>query len=45
MIAISEAQLQPLLQAVLDPGSGRALGEAKANRSVKFTGDDVAIEV
>ena len=45
MTAISEAQLQPLLQAVVDPGCGRALGEAKAVRSVKVEGADVAIDI
>lgn len=45
MTAISEALLQPLLQAVTDPGSGRTLGEAKAIRSVKLEGADVAIDV
>lgn len=45
MTAISEAQLQPLLQAVIDPGSGRSLGEAKAIKSVKVDGADVAIAV
>jgi ATP-binding protein involved in chromosome partitioning len=45
MTAISEAALQPLLQAVIDPGSGRTLGEAKAIRAVKVEGADVAIDV
>ena len=45
MTAISEARLQPLLQAVIDPGSGRTLGEARALKSVKVEGADVAIEV
>lgn len=45
MTAISEAQLQPLLQAVVDPGTGRTLGEARAIKSVKVSGSDVAIAV
>ncbi|MCE4554509.1 iron-sulfur cluster carrier protein ApbC [Pelomonas cellulosilytica] len=45
MTAISEAQLQPLLQAVVDPGSGRTLGEAKAIKAVRFDGADVAIDI
>ncbi|MEO6278824.1 iron-sulfur cluster carrier protein ApbC [Roseateles sp.] len=45
MTAISEAALQPLLQAVAGPDGGRTLGEAKAIKSVKLTGSDVAIAV
>ncbi|NCT84727.1 MAG: iron-sulfur cluster carrier protein ApbC [Comamonadaceae bacterium] len=45
MTAISDAQLQPLLQAVVDPGSGRPLGEAKAIKAVKVDGADVAIDI
>jgi len=45
MTAISEAQLQPLLQAVTDPGSGRTLGESKALKAVRVAGSDVTIEV
>ena len=45
MTAISDAQLQPLLQAVVDPGSGRRLGEAKALKSVRIEGADVSVEV
>jgi ATP-binding protein involved in chromosome partitioning len=45
MTAISDVQLQPLLQAVVDPGSGRPLGEARAIKSVKVEGADVAIAV
>ncbi len=45
MSAISEAQLQPLLQAVVDPGSGRTLGESRALKSVKVDGADVSVEV
>ncbi|MBI3345907.1 MAG: iron-sulfur cluster carrier protein ApbC [Burkholderiales bacterium] len=45
MTAISEALLQPLLQAVVDPGSSRSLGEAKAIKSVKVDGSDVVLEV
>ncbi|MFG6462313.1 iron-sulfur cluster carrier protein ApbC [Roseateles sp. DXS20W] len=45
MTAISEAQLQPLLNAVTDPGSGRTLGESRAIKSVKVSGSDVAIAV
>ena len=44
MTAISEAALQPLLQAVAAP-DGRTLGEAKAIKSVKVSGSDVAIAV
>jgi ATP-binding protein involved in chromosome partitioning len=45
MTAISEAALQPLLQAVVDPETGRALGEAKAIKSVKVSGRDVMVAV
>ncbi|MBA4217790.1 MAG: iron-sulfur cluster carrier protein ApbC [Proteobacteria bacterium] len=45
MPQISEAQLQPLLQAVTDPGSGRTLGESKALKNVRVDGADVTIEV
>lgn len=45
MTAISEAQLQPLLQAVVDPETGRTLGEARAIRSVKVSGSDVAVDI
>jgi len=45
MTAISEAALQPLLQAVVDPGSGRTLGEAKAIKSVKVEGSAVVVDV
>jgi ATP-binding protein involved in chromosome partitioning len=45
MTAISDAQLQPLLQAVVDPGSGRTLGEAKALRSVRVDGADVTVDI
>jgi len=45
MTAISETQLQPLLQAVVDPGSGRTLGETRALRSIKVEGADVAVEI
>ncbi|MFT7772381.1 MAG: iron-sulfur cluster carrier protein ApbC [Roseateles sp.] len=45
MTAISEVQLQPLLQAVVDPGNGRTLGEARAIKSVKVEGADVAVDV
>ena len=45
MTAISDAQLQPLLQAVVDPGSGRALGESKALRSVRVDGSDVTVDI
>ena len=45
MTAISEAQLQPLLQAVIDPGTGRSLGEAKALKSVRVDGADVVVDV
>ncbi len=45
MSAISEAQLQPLLQAVVDPGSDRTLGESRALKSVKVDGADVSVEV
>ncbi len=45
MTAISEAQLQPLLNAVTDPGSGRTLGESRAIKSVQVNGSDVAIAV
>jgi ATP-binding protein involved in chromosome partitioning len=44
MTAISEAALQPLLQAVADP-EGRPLGEARAIKSVTVSGSDVAIAV
>jgi ATP-binding protein involved in chromosome partitioning len=43
MTAISETQLQPLLQAVTDPGSGRTLGEARALKSVRVDGTRVAV--
>ena len=45
MTAISEALLQPLLHAVVDPGSARSLGESKALRSIKVEGADVAVDV
>jgi len=45
MTAISEAALQPLLQAVIDPGCGRALGESRAIRAVQIAGDDVTVEI
>src|ERR1700741_3032697 len=45
MTAISEAPLQPLLKAVVDPGCGRTLGEARALKAVKVEGADVAIDV
>ncbi|KQW52286.1 MULTISPECIES: iron-sulfur cluster carrier protein ApbC [unclassified Roseateles] len=45
MTTITEAQLQPLLQAVLDPGSGRTLGEARALKSVRVDGAKVAIDI
>ena len=45
MTAISDAQLQPLLQAVLDPGSGRTLGQDKAVKAVKVDGADVAVDI
>ncbi len=45
MTAISEAQLQPLLQAVVDPGSARTLGEAKALRAIQVQGGDVAVDI
>lgn len=45
MTAITDAQLQPLLQAVVDPGSGRTLGEAKALRAVRVDGADVSVEI
>lgn len=45
MTAISEATLRPLLQAVVDPGTGRDLGAAKAIRAVQVQGSDVAVEV
>jgi len=45
MTAISEAQLQPLLQAVVDPETGRTLGAARAIRSVKVSGSDVDVDV
>ena len=45
MTVISEAQLQPLLQAVVDPGSGRTLGEAKALKSVQVDGANVSIDI
>lgn len=45
MTAISDVQLQPLLQAVIDPGSGRPLGETRAVKSVKVEGPDVAVEI
>ncbi|WP_422013481.1 iron-sulfur cluster carrier protein ApbC [Roseateles sp.] len=45
MNAISEAQLQPLLQAVVDSGSSRTLGDARALKSVKVDGGDVVIDV
>ncbi|MCY4754539.1 iron-sulfur cluster carrier protein ApbC [Pelomonas aquatica] len=45
MTAISEAQLQALLQAVTDPCSGRTLGETRAIRSVRVEGADVVVDV
>ncbi|RZJ07201.1 MAG: iron-sulfur cluster carrier protein ApbC [Rubrivivax sp.] len=45
MTAISEAALQPLLQAVADPGSARTLGDAKALKSVRIDGADVSVDV
>ncbi|MGQ3054674.1 MAG: iron-sulfur cluster carrier protein ApbC [Roseateles sp.] len=45
MTTITEAQLQPLLQAVLDPGSGRTLGEARALKSVRVNGASVAVDI
>ena len=45
MTAISEALLQPLLQAVVDPGSSRTLGDAKAIKSIKVDGSDVVLDV
>ena len=45
MTAITEAQLQPLLQAVLDPGSGRSLGESRALKSVRVDGAKVAVQI
>jgi len=45
MTAISDAQLQPLLQAVPVPGSGRTLGEDKAVRAVKVDGADVSVDI
>jgi ATP-binding protein involved in chromosome partitioning len=45
MTVISDVQLQPLLQAVVDPGSGRTLGESKAVKSVKVEGADVAVDI
>ena len=45
MTAISDAALQPLLQAVVDPGCGRPLGEAKALKAVRVEGSDVVVEV
>ncbi|MGM9484670.1 iron-sulfur cluster carrier protein ApbC [Roseateles sp. NT4] len=45
MTAISDVQLQPLLQAVVDPGSGRTLGEDKAVKAIKVDGADVAIDI
>ena len=45
MTAISDAQLQPLLQAVLDPGSGRTLGQDKAVKAVRVDGADVAVDI
>ena len=45
MTAISEAQLQPLLQAVVDPGSGRTLGEGRAIKSIRVDGANVAVAV
>jgi ATP-binding protein involved in chromosome partitioning len=45
MTAITEAQLQPLLQAVLDPGSGRSLGESRALKSVRVDGAKVVVQI
>jgi ATP-binding protein involved in chromosome partitioning len=45
MTMISEAALQQALQAVVDPGTGRDLGSAKALKAVKIEGVDVAVEV
>jgi ATP-binding protein involved in chromosome partitioning len=45
MTVISDAQLQPLLQAVVDPGSGRTLGESKALRAVRVDGADVTVDI
>ncbi len=45
MIAISEAALRPLLQAVVDPGCGRTLGDSKALKSLRIEGADVVVEV
>ena len=45
MTAITEAQLQPLLQAVVDPGSARTLGESKALRTVRVDGADVSVDI
>ncbi|MFG6466229.1 iron-sulfur cluster carrier protein ApbC [Roseateles sp. BYS87W] len=45
MTAITEAQLQPLLQAVTDPGSGRTLGDSKALRTVRVDGADVSVDI
>ena len=40
-----EDALQRALQAVVDPGTGRDLGSAKALKSVKVEGADVVVEV
>ncbi|MFN3304344.1 MAG: iron-sulfur cluster carrier protein ApbC [Roseateles sp.] len=45
MTALSDTQLHPLLQAVVDPGSGQTLGAAKALKSVTVSGADVAVAV
>jgi ATP-binding protein involved in chromosome partitioning len=45
MTATSEAQLQPLLQTVVDPGSGRTLGEGRAIKSIRVDGANVAIAI
>ncbi|HEY0954675.1 MAG TPA: iron-sulfur cluster carrier protein ApbC [Roseateles sp.] len=45
MTAISEAALRPLLQAVVDPGCGRTLGDSKALKSLRIEGADVVVDV
>ncbi|RZL39558.1 MAG: iron-sulfur cluster carrier protein ApbC [Rubrivivax sp.] len=45
MTAISEAALRPVLQAVVDPSNSGTLGDAKALKSLRIEGADVAVEV
>jgi ATP-binding protein involved in chromosome partitioning len=45
MTAISEAALRPLLQAVVDPGCNRTLGDSKALKSLRVNGADVVVDV